>query len=41
MRFFDPQSRQSLIPKDNRDEMNWQTIARYKKRKKETEPFKC
>lgn len=42
MRFFDPQSRQSLIPKDNRDEMNWQTIARYKKKrkKKETEPFK-
>lgn len=34
MRFFDPQSRQSLIPKDNRDEMNWQTIARYKKKER-------
>lgn len=38
MRFFDPQSRQRLIPKDNRDEMNCRTIARYKNVEKE--PFK-
>lgn len=31
---------QSLIPADNRDEMNWRTTARYRKKKKKAEPFK-